>query len=248
MSLFFYPVFSCLTGTWWLVPLLLFGLLLYSCMVVCTEVEGRSRMIGSSQRIVSVLGDDVILPCHLEPQLNVENLTVQWWKPDIPLDPEDPQSNYRYVHSYHENHDEEDMKMSLYKGRTALNKDGLKHGNISLKIMNVRLSDQGRYRCEIPQLACASLIMLVIETPLAPTINHQTPDPNDGTDVKSDGTDVKGGRHHLIVLVPVLVLILILGGGVAGYLLRHKCQKQNCTKYDVQSQVDKLDQQHNGYR
>ncbi|XP_074480462.1 myelin-oligodendrocyte glycoprotein-like isoform X5 [Sebastes fasciatus] len=219
MSLFFYPVFSCLTGTWWLVPLLLFGLLLYSCMVVCTEVEGRSRMIGSSQRIVSVLGDDVILPCHLEPQLNVENLTVQWWKPDIPLDPEDPQSNYRYVHSYHENHDEEDMKMSLYKGRTALNKDGLKHGNISLKIMNVRLSDQGRYRCEIPQLACASLIMLVI-----------------------------GGRHHLIVLVPVLVLILILGGGVAGYLLRHKCQKQNCTKYDVQSQVDKLDQQHNGYR
>ncbi|XP_037615437.1 uncharacterized protein LOC119482107 [Sebastes umbrosus] len=221
--------------------LLLFRLSLYSCMVNYIEVEGRSRMIGSSQQIVSALGEDVILPCHVEPQLNVENLTVEWWKPDKQFDPEDPLINYRYVHVYNENRDEEDMKMLRYKGRTALNKDGLKHGDISLKIMNVRQSDQGRYRCEIPQLASPPDIMLVVvkswttETPLAPTVNHQTPDPNDGSDVEGDGTVVKGGWIDLIVMISFLVLIL----GVAGYLLRHElygvCRRLNRTSSSLGS-------------
>lgn len=110
------------------------------------------HVIGSSQPIIAVLGDDVILPCHVDPRLNVEELTVEWWRPDLPPDPGDPLSQYKYVHRYHDHQDAEDTKMSSYAGRTALVAGGLKHGNVSLKIRNVKLSDQGWYRCVIKQL------------------------------------------------------------------------------------------------
>uniref|UniRef100_A0A8D0A9S5 Ig-like domain-containing protein n=2 Tax=Sander lucioperca TaxID=283035 RepID=A0A8D0A9S5_SANLU len=150
MSLSFYPICLWTTpGTSCLASHFHFGLLLYSffsnVIVVSTAGEDRPRVIGSLQPIVARLGGDVILPCHVEPCLDVEELTVDWWRPDVPPDPEDPQSNYRYVHRYHDKHHEEDMKKPAYAGRTELFTDGLKHGNISLKISNVKQSDQGRY-------------------------------------------------------------------------------------------------------
>lgn len=119
-------------------------------------------MIGSSQPIVVALGADVILPCHVKSGVSVERQTVMWWRAGVPPDPGDPLSEYRFVHMYRDYHDVEDMKMESYAGRTTLDKDGLKHGNISLKITNVRLSDQGRYRCLIPELWSASVIKLVV--------------------------------------------------------------------------------------
>ncbi|XP_028419423.1 myelin-oligodendrocyte glycoprotein-like [Perca flavescens] len=147
----------------------------------------RPQVIGASQPVVAVLGGDVILPCHVEPCLDVEELTVEWWRPDVPPDPRDPQSNYRYVHCYHDRQHEEDMKKPMYAGRTEMFTDGLKHGNISLKISNVELSDQGRYRCQILQLASASVIMLLVEPrSVKPTDpgDLQTPEPTDETDAK----------------------------------------------------------------
>ncbi|XP_028420465.1 myelin-oligodendrocyte glycoprotein-like isoform X2 [Perca flavescens] len=199
MCLSFYPICLWTTpGTSCLASLFHFGLLLYSffsnVIAVGTAGEDRPQVIGASQPIVAPLGGDVILPCHVEPQLNVEELTVEWWRPDVPPDPRDPQSNYRYVHRYHDKQHEEDMKKPSYAGRTEMFTDGLKHGNISLKISNVKLSDQGRYRCQIPQLGRASLIMLNVEprsvetwtteTPLHPH-NLQSPGPNDANGEKT---------------------------------------------------------------
>ncbi|KAK9525087.1 hypothetical protein VZT92_017424 [Zoarces viviparus] len=125
---------------------------------------------------MSALGDDVILPCHVEPQLSVENMTVIWWKPD---EPPDPMGVHRYVHRYQSNRVEEDLQMKedlqleedlqmedlqldSYVSRTSLFTDDLKHGNVSLKIKKVKLSDGGIYRCDVPQLASASKIILVV--------------------------------------------------------------------------------------
>lgn len=119
-------------------------------------------MIGSTQAMVAAPGDDVILPCYVDPLLNVEDLTVDWWRSDIPPDSTDPLSQYRYVHHYHEKRGVEDTKMSSYSGRTAIFKDELKNGNASLKIMNVMLSDQGRYKCILPQLGRATEINLTV--------------------------------------------------------------------------------------
>ncbi|KAF1380908.1 hypothetical protein PFLUV_G00168940 [Perca fluviatilis] len=124
------------------------------------------QVIGSLQPIVAPLGGDVILPCHVEPQLNVEEMTVEWWRVDIKLDTRDPQSDYRYVHRYHDKQHKEDMKKLMYAGRTEMFTDGLKHGNISLKISNVMCFDQGSYRCQIPQLERASVIKITVALPV----------------------------------------------------------------------------------
>ncbi|XP_038588275.1 selection and upkeep of intraepithelial T-cells protein 1-like isoform X2 [Micropterus salmoides] len=193
---------------------------------VWTPVERQSQLIGSSQPIVVALGDDIILPCCVEPRRNVEDLTMEWWREDLPF-------MNKYVHRYHDNHDVEDRKMSSYAGRTTLFKDELKHGNASLKILNVKLADQGSYRCVIPQLGTATIIRIVVdpdsvktwttETPVLPR-SLQTPDPK-------EETDVKGGRSHQGVWIPAVVfcILLVLGvcGGVAGYVIKHKPQKLN---------------------
>ncbi|XP_039677283.1 butyrophilin-like protein 9 [Perca fluviatilis] len=195
--------------------------------MVCSNTadEDQPQVIGASQPVVAVLGCDVVLPCHVEPCLDVEELTVEWWRPDVPPDPEDPQSNYRYVHCYHDKQHEENMKKPAYAGRTEMFTDGLKHGNISLKINNVEQSDQGRYRCQIPQLGSASVIMLLVEpcsvTPTDPG-DLQTPEP-------TDETDAKGGRLYLSVLILGLFacVLLIPAVGVGGYLLHRRYRNQN---------------------
>ncbi|XP_074480454.1 uncharacterized protein LOC141761108 [Sebastes fasciatus] len=199
---------------------------------VRTELTDQPHVIGSPQPITAAVGDDVILPCHLEPKFNVQGLTVEWSKPDLKPDPSDRLSRVEYVHLYRDRREVADMKIRSYFRRTALFTDDLRDGNISLKITNVTLADEGRYRCFIPKLKSHvkdSIVQLVVEPNSVKTGTTETP-PHPTRDVQtpgSDETDVKGDRLRLIILVPVLVLVLILGGGVAGYLLKHKCQKQN---------------------
>ncbi|XP_051249549.1 butyrophilin subfamily 3 member A3-like [Dicentrarchus labrax] len=195
---------------------------------VQTSSEDRLQVVGSRQPIRAPLGDDVILPCHVEPPLSVENMTVTWWK----YDPEDTESKNKYVHRYHNNQDVEDMKLSAYVGRTTLFTDGLKHGNVSLKITNLKLSDQGIYTCFIIELKTqqrGATIKLNVEPNSVQTTTGdrdlQTPDPN-------NETNVRAGRSHLGTLIVVVVwVLLVLGGGVGGYLLKHKKQ-QEVLKYD----------------
>lgn len=126
---------------------------------------GQSRVIGSLQPIKAAPGDDVILPCHLEPWSNVQGLTVEWSKPDLKPDPSDRLSRVPYVHLYRDRREDLDMKLESYVRRTALFMDGLKRGNISLKIMNVTVEDQGRYRCFIPKLKSDvkdSIVLLLV--------------------------------------------------------------------------------------
>ncbi|XP_078137917.1 butyrophilin-like protein 2 [Centroberyx gerrardi] len=122
-------------------------------------VVGQPQVIGSLQPIVAVVGDDIILPCHVEPRLDVEDLTVEWTRPDLRAE---------YVHLYRHGHEMLDMKNPSYSGRTVLFRDGLKHGDISLKLTSVTLADKGKYRCFIPKLKSRkkeSVVQLVVAQP-----------------------------------------------------------------------------------
>ncbi len=122
-------------------------------------------MIGQTQPIVAAPGDDVILPCHVEPHKNVAGMTVEWSKPDLQPDPNDPLSRVDYVHLYRNAREVMDMKMSAYMNRTLLFTDELKQGNISLKIINVTPEDNGRYKCVVPKLKSQrtfSIVTLVV--------------------------------------------------------------------------------------
>ncbi|KAM4537250.1 butyrophilin subfamily 3 member A2-like isoform 2-T3 [Odontesthes bonariensis] len=201
-------------------------LLLFS---VLTPVQGQYQVIGPLRPVVASPGNDVILPCHVEPTFNTVDLTVEWSKPDLRPDPNDRLGRVDYVHLYRDNREVLDMKIPSYIGRTTLSADGMTQGNVALKITNVTAADEGRYKCFIPKLkgrTRSSIVHLTVaksgttETPLR-SDNLQTPDPAEGTDVNDSLSRWNG-------LIPLLVfcVLLIAGVGVGGCLyMALKCRK-----------------------
>uniref|UniRef100_A0A7N8WUY5 Ig-like domain-containing protein n=1 Tax=Mastacembelus armatus TaxID=205130 RepID=A0A7N8WUY5_9TELE len=215
--------FTCRFGLW--TSVLWLGFVFWPC------AEGEIQVIGPAQPIIAAPGDDIVLPCHVEPQINVEGQPVEWLKPDLQL------SRFRYVYLYRDRREVRAVQIPSYVRRTALFTNELRRGNVSLRILNVTLADEGRYRCFLPTLAGHrkdSVVQLVVDPNLAknpPTIkpqlntNLQTPDPEDTTVVKSV-------LRHLGIWVSVLVVFIVLLLSIAGgYLLRHQFLRHSL-KYD----------------
>ncbi|KAM6894337.1 myelin-oligodendrocyte glycoprotein-like [Lycodopsis pacificus] len=205
------------------------SLLVLVLLFIFTPVEGQPQVIGSLQPIVAALGNDVVLPCHVAPPLDVTEMTVIWSRPDLKPDPKDRLSRVEYVHFYRIKRDFPDMKISSFRNRTTLFKDGLTRGNISLKITNVTLSDEGRFKCLIPTLKSSSIVLLVVEPnsaktwttepPLQP-ISNQTPGLKGETDVNGV---LSGWSRWTVVVVVFCFFLMILRVGVTRYSSR-KCR------------------------
>ncbi|XP_078496885.1 butyrophilin subfamily 1 member A1-like [Lissotriton helveticus] len=97
----------------------------------------RFSVIGLDQPLVIPPGEDAVLPCHLSPQINAENMTIRWFK--------DKYQNL--VHLYRNREDQYQYQMEEYRGRTTLIKDGIKAGRVSLMVHNVQQYDSGWYTC-----------------------------------------------------------------------------------------------------
>uniref|UniRef100_A0A4W6DPX4 Ig-like domain-containing protein n=1 Tax=Lates calcarifer TaxID=8187 RepID=A0A4W6DPX4_LATCA len=132
-----------------------FLLLIRSC-------AGLSQVIVPMQPIVVTIGDDIILPCHLEPATDAVAMTCEWSRSDL---------NPRFVHVWHEREELVINQHPSYKGRTSLSTNKLKLGDISLKLSGVKLSDNGTYKCFIPELRTESTIKLVVGLASSPVIN-----------------------------------------------------------------------------
>ncbi|XP_026018238.1 myelin-oligodendrocyte glycoprotein-like isoform X1 [Astatotilapia calliptera] len=209
--------------------------LLCSALSVWTPVQGEVLVIGSNLPIIASPGDDVILPCHLEPMFDVQGLTVEWSKPDLKPDPSDRLSRVEYVHLYRDRKEVPDMKMASYFRRTELFMDDMKRGNISLKILNVSEEDNGRYRCFIPKLQSrvkAAVVELVVDSNFAKTSTTetplQTPDPQ-------DTTPTNAGRSSVAV---VLLIAFISAVAVAGLIVYFCCHHQNRTKHPEDDETE----------
>uniref|UniRef100_A0A3Q1III3 Ig-like domain-containing protein n=2 Tax=Anabas testudineus TaxID=64144 RepID=A0A3Q1III3_ANATE len=122
--------------------------------------RGQSVVTGSSKPIVGIVGDDVILPCYVEPVINVFDKTLEWARPDL---------NPRYVLVWRDG-EELKTKHSSYIERTSLFSDELKNGNISLKLTQVKLSDEGTYRCFVPALDEDATVRLVVSAVSSPVV------------------------------------------------------------------------------
>ncbi|XP_078020679.1 CD276 antigen homolog isoform X1 [Epinephelus lanceolatus] len=127
------------------VSALVFLLLTHSC-------EGASQMIGPSKPILAMVGDDVVLPCHLEPAADVVAKTLEWARLDL---------NPRFVNVRRDGVALLQDQNPSYLGRTSLSTDKLRQGDISLKLSKVRLSDEGKYRCHIPNLGTSTAELIV---------------------------------------------------------------------------------------
>lgn len=114
--------------------------------------SGQYQVICSPETVVAFPGDDVILLCHVQPRLDVNGFALEWSKPELQSDPNDPLSQEEFVHICRDSKEFVDMKMPSYMGRTSILGEGLRDGIISLKITNVTLADDGKYKCFIPKL------------------------------------------------------------------------------------------------
>ncbi|XP_029028773.1 butyrophilin-like protein 8 isoform X2 [Betta splendens] len=114
----------------------------YRCSLPSVQQEASvqlsvvSEVIGSNQPVRAVVGDDVILQCHMEPPVDVTTLTVEWTT-----------RNRAVVHKYKSQEDNTDIQNDQFKGRTSLFHNEMHKGNISLKLINVTLTDAGEYTC-----------------------------------------------------------------------------------------------------
>uniref|UniRef100_UPI0037E8B463 glutamic acid-rich protein-like n=1 Tax=Semicossyphus pulcher TaxID=241346 RepID=UPI0037E8B463 len=122
---------------------------------------GQSRVFGQSQPIVAMVGDDVILPCHLDPVVNAFDMLLEWARPD--LDP-------RFILVRRNGVELESKKHPSFQGRTSVFTEELKHGNASLKLSRVKVSDEGRYRCFILGLLKESTVQLVVGAVSSPAV------------------------------------------------------------------------------
>ncbi|XP_054482990.1 butyrophilin subfamily 1 member A1-like [Anoplopoma fimbria] len=125
-------------------------------------LTGQSNLICSPQPIVAVAGDDVVLPCRLDPPISASSRTVEWTRPGS--DPE-------YIHVHQEGRLVHHSQNPLYNYRTALFVDQLINGNVSLKLFRVKASDAGKYKCFLPSLWNEAFIQLNIGAVSSPTIS-----------------------------------------------------------------------------
>uniref|UniRef100_A0A673JBZ4 HERV-H LTR-associating 2b, tandem duplicate 2 n=1 Tax=Sinocyclocheilus rhinocerous TaxID=307959 RepID=A0A673JBZ4_9TELE len=88
-------------------------------------------VILGDTRVTCIYSEECMLPCtstHLD--------IIHWYK------------DKKAVHSFYLNQDQLGHQHEDYKGRTSLlSESEIKNGNVSLLIRNIRLQDEGRYRC-----------------------------------------------------------------------------------------------------
>ncbi|KAM9120059.1 butyrophilin subfamily 1 member A1-like [Pangshura tecta] len=99
--------------------------------------SARFTVIGPDQPVTATVGEDTVLPCHLSPRMSAENMEVRWFRSEFTS----------FVHLYQHGKDEYEQQMPEYHERTELSKAGIMVGNVALRIVNVRPSDEGQYRC-----------------------------------------------------------------------------------------------------
>lgn len=89
-------------------------------------------------------GSDVILPCSLSSEQNLEGEVFNWRNGRSKV--------FLYDAGHHDNN--ADMGQDEpFKGRVSHFPEQLKHGNASIKIHKVRLTDSGTYTCVLPHLS-----------------------------------------------------------------------------------------------
>uniref|UniRef100_A0A8C3HQA6 Ig-like domain-containing protein n=1 Tax=Chrysemys picta bellii TaxID=8478 RepID=A0A8C3HQA6_CHRPI len=103
--------------------------------------SAKFTVIGHQDPITAIVGQEAVLPCHLSPPMSAANMEVRWFRSQF----------LSIVHLYRNGKDQYEGQMPEYRGRTELLKAGLTNGNIPLRILNIRRSDEGQYHCFVEE-------------------------------------------------------------------------------------------------
>uniref|UniRef100_K7G920 Ig-like domain-containing protein n=1 Tax=Pelodiscus sinensis TaxID=13735 RepID=K7G920_PELSI len=108
-----------------------------SLLSISREYKPQFTVVGPDRPVTAVVGEEIVLPCQLTPRMSTENMEVTWFRSE----------RSSFVHRYSDRKDQYEQQMPEYQRRTELLKDGLTQGKVALKILHVRLSDEGQYSC-----------------------------------------------------------------------------------------------------
>uniref|UniRef100_A0A3B1IXN1 Ig-like domain-containing protein n=1 Tax=Astyanax mexicanus TaxID=7994 RepID=A0A3B1IXN1_ASTMX len=111
----------------------------------------RLKLVGAAAPLVAEAGEDLVLPCSLQPSISAEGMMVEWSR----LHETDT-----LVHLYEDYKDRNGDQMESYRGRTALFKEELKKGNASLILSP---SDEGAYQCHVASITCHNKAIVYVE-------------------------------------------------------------------------------------
>uniref|UniRef100_A0A8C3H764 Ig-like domain-containing protein n=1 Tax=Chrysemys picta bellii TaxID=8478 RepID=A0A8C3H764_CHRPI len=112
-------------------------------VVLCLALQvhrlasAQFTVAGPDHPVIASLGGEAILPCHLSPRMSAENMEVRWFRSQFSA----------VVHLYRDGQDQYGQQIPEYRERTELLRDHITNGSVSLRIRNVRLSDDGQYKC-----------------------------------------------------------------------------------------------------
>uniref|UniRef100_A0A7N8WRT8 Ig-like domain-containing protein n=1 Tax=Mastacembelus armatus TaxID=205130 RepID=A0A7N8WRT8_9TELE len=113
---------------------------------------GQYRLICPTPLIKAAAGEDVRLPCLLDPGLDLSNRTVDWTRVN----------DSKVVFSYRSRMINDIDQLEQYRNRTRLSREDLSVGNMELQMFSAQLSDSGRYRCLVPQLRLSCTTSLIV--------------------------------------------------------------------------------------
>ncbi|XP_072513947.1 uncharacterized protein [Salminus brasiliensis] len=105
-------------------------------------ISERFTVVGPAAPLVVEAGEDLVLPCSLQPNISAVDMMVEWLRTDWT-------ETERLVHLYEDFKDRNEKQIKSYRGRTAMFKEELKKGNASLKLLALQPSDEGSYKCLI---------------------------------------------------------------------------------------------------
>uniref|UniRef100_K7G9X5 Ig-like domain-containing protein n=1 Tax=Pelodiscus sinensis TaxID=13735 RepID=K7G9X5_PELSI len=111
------------------------GLLLL--LLLGCDFTAQFSVTGPDHPISAVVGGEAVLSCHLSPRRSAVNMEMRWFRSQFS----------EVVHLYHNRQDQYEKQMPEYRGRTELLKDDITEGRVSLRIRDVRPSDNGLYKC-----------------------------------------------------------------------------------------------------
>uniref|UniRef100_A0A6I8PF68 Butyrophilin subfamily 1 member A1 n=2 Tax=Ornithorhynchus anatinus TaxID=9258 RepID=A0A6I8PF68_ORNAN len=102
-----------------------------------TMGSAQFSVIGPAEPVLALEGGDTEMPCHLNPKESAEFMEVRWFR--------SRPSNI--VHLYDNREELFREQMEEYQGRTELVRDAMDYGSVAVRLLNVRVSDEGNYHC-----------------------------------------------------------------------------------------------------
>ncbi|XP_067442447.1 erythroid membrane-associated protein-like isoform X1 [Thunnus thynnus] len=166
--------------------------------------------------VVAEEGDNVLLQCPQDPQVNLERSLVEWTK--------DGRTNF--VHVYRHGQDYFNDQKDEYKGRTVLFHEGLSRGNVTLQLSSVRLSDNGTFKCFVKKTDTYCFITLKVGEKMQ---SNQTQDDDLRTTRHPDVTETySDGKNTAAILTGTIFTVIVICCliGALGWIYRNELRRR----------------------